>query len=1116
MVMIHRHCIFLIVFLTASHAFGQIASYPLDTNAEDVAGSYDGVSTGGVTYGTDGGRSHVILSPSSSINFPSALSDAAYNQNSFEFSLDFRLEDTTEVNGTFILHSTSDFPPTFSFRTLFINGFGLYVTFVISDGEKNTFQEFYFTEERDMNLETWRTLNIKFDLHQRRYSARLGDILLQGALDPSFDTDYFRQVLQESQIQLSGYKNGAGTSDVWVDNFNVYAPARLANAGAIIMAFTQLAGDIDGSMSLTAPQKETHFNTIIGNLYFADYDAIKSGLMAFTSAYETAFPPLYEDGAKKTFEELSIHERVLQFSQDYIFQTQYVDGDLSHLEGLIFEHHKVAPGPVDPAAVPVTSAQVEVDLTYNRDRAAALSDQEFVVRPTGYYAAPGDIVTVRVPSSLINQGLSVIVGHHYRNLEYVEVLNYNRFPDISAEYQITGASIQVANPFGGGLYIKVPEGTNIGETNIVIEEAIKSPYFSWREGKHTDVNDWLQQVANTGAPWADFESDKKMFTVPVDQLDGITNPGAIMTRWDEIMDEIALLAGRPTERPRAEYYTSDTRLVTAAFGAGYPMVLPISQAFRDPLEGWNPLTVLTAKPAIILLHEMGHNQLHPTMDYGGDLDPCNNLEAEVIVHMLAVRVYSRLYGMTIDEAFKTSFLQFLDFYQAAFDWIITSNFRNGERMYEDPEAPLSDKIMLQYQARAWAKYADIAYLFGWDALADINGTFYKPGTVQSSTVCDTRPFVVGRDEYIIAACEALQINMTPLFHFWGINPSPEVMAAMKQYPKSQLIKDRILEYKANVAPQSMADYMVYHNLFPTEDYQYPRYEYYLANFNSTEFTDKINAQFDYLIQTYFTELSNYTDIRSYSFSTSVNETFIDTINHTVIVDVAKGTDLSNLVATFTLSSGASMTYNGAAQSSGVGILNYNTPLSLLVTAEDGTTTKMWTVTVRERVGINIAANAIDGPVVLCPGAGAVTYSVVGDPVLTDYNWSYTGTGVNITQNGTRSVLLEWSSTATSGTLTVDLISDCGSEGSQSIDIVMGDAAYCEYYNCAVQELQLNNENLSDRASIEILRALEQINISAQLRAYSQLYLKAGESIELKPNMSVESGASLVAIIEACQ
>jgi len=1107
--------IIILIILVGSQAPAQIASYPFEGNANDAIGNYDGISTGTVTYGTDGGRSYVSLAPASSITFPNTLNDVVYDESSFEFSFDFRFEDATQVSGDIELFSTSHSTPTFSFLATYFDGFGMSMRFLLSDGGENVYTVYDFTEG-DTDMETWRKVNVKFNLELKRYSVSLGDILLQGAFDPAFDVAHFRQLLQDNEIRLIGYTNGAENSDIWIDSFSVYAPATVADGGLISSVFTQLAGDIDGTLTLTAAQKEAHYNTIINNLYFSDYEAIKSGLMTFTSAYESAFPPLYEDGIVRTFEALSIYEKLLQFTQGYVFQTQYVDGDLSHLEGVVFEHHKVAPGPVDPSAVPVSMAQVEVDMTYNRDIAAAITDQEFVVRPTGYYAAPGDIVTVRVPSEMINQGLSIIVGHHYRNLTYEELLNMNRFPDISAEYQITGSAVQIASPFGGGIYIKVPEGSNIGWQMITIEEAIKSPYFSWREGKHTDVSDWLQQVATTGAPWADFESDKKMFTVPVSKLAGITNPDAIMTRWDEIMDEIALLAGRPPDRTRAEYYTSDTRLVTPAYGAGYPMVIPISEGFRDSTEGWNPLTVLTVKPNVILLHEMGHNHLHPTLDYGEDLDPCHNLEAETIVHMLAVRVYSQLYGLTIDEALSESFWQYLDFYQSAFDWIITSNFRNGERMYEDLEAPMDDKIMLQYQARAWAKYADIAYLFGWDALADTNGAFYKVGEEQSSTVCDWRPFVVGRDEYIVAACEAVQVNMTPLFHFWGINPSPEVMAAMKQYPKSQLIKDRILEYNANVAPQSMADYMVYHNLFPTDDYQFPRYEYYLANFNTTEFTDKINAQFDYLIQTYFTELSDYTDIRSFSFSTAVNETIIDTVNHTVIVDVAKGTGLSNLMAHFTLSGGASVAYNGSDLISGSSTLNYNTPINLLVTAENGSTTQMWTVTVRERVGIDIAANAIEGPAVLCPGAGAVTYSVVGDPVLTDYNWSYTGTGVNVIQNGTRSVQLEWSSTATGGTLTVDLISDCGQEGIQSIDIVMGDAAHCEYYNCAVQELQLNNEDLSNRASIEVLRAINQINMSAQLGDSNLLYIKAGQVIELEQNMSVESGSSLIAIIEACQ
>jgi hypothetical protein len=76
---------------------------------------------------------------------------------------------------------------------------------------------------------------------------------------------------------------------------------------------------------------------------------------------------------------------------------------------------------------------------------------------------------------------------------------------------------------------------------------------------------------------------------------------------------------------------------------------------------------------------------------------------------------------------------------------------------------------------------------------------------------------------------------------------------------------------------------------------------------------------------------------------------------------------------------------------------------------------------------------ITGPAAFIPGTTGVTYSVGDIPGASNYNWSYTGTGVTINGSGTN-VTLDFSSAATAGELKVNGVNSCGSGAEKSLSI----------------------------------------------------------------------------------
>jgi hypothetical protein len=91
------------------------------------------------------------------------------------------------------------------------------------------------------------------------------------------------------------------------------------------------------------------------------------------------------------------------------------------------------------------------------------------------------------------------------------------------------------------------------------------------------------------------------------------------------------------------------------------------------------------------------------------------------------------------------------------------------------------------------------------------------------------------------------------------------------------------------------------------------------------------------------EASTATEMLTYSIAGQTSST----INSgSINVVVPHGTNLSNLVATFTLSDGAIARVGGVLQLSGVTANDFASPVDYVVTAEDGVTTSVWTVTVQ--------------------------------------------------------------------------------------------------------------------------------------------------------------------------
>ncbi|WP_165972400.1 cadherin-like beta sandwich domain-containing protein [Paenibacillus piri] len=86
------------------------------------------------------------------------------------------------------------------------------------------------------------------------------------------------------------------------------------------------------------------------------------------------------------------------------------------------------------------------------------------------------------------------------------------------------------------------------------------------------------------------------------------------------------------------------------------------------------------------------------------------------------------------------------------------------------------------------------------------------------------------------------------------------------------------------------------------------------------------------------------DITSFSFAEQTGPAVIDANAHTIAIEVAHGTNLNGLAATFTLSAGASAKVGTVDQVSGVTTNDFTNPVTFVVKAADNST-QSWTITV---------------------------------------------------------------------------------------------------------------------------------------------------------------------------
>lgn len=179
---------------------------------------------------------------------------------------------------------------------------------------------------------------------------------------------------------------------------------------------------------------------------------------------------------------------------------------------------------------------------------------------TGVYAPPGEIIRVHVSTAGINAGYRIRIGTHEDNLLDGRKKNYwHRFPTIVREFGIDNSTIEIANPFGGMIYIKAPKPPARRKISSASQRrvpryarfqfigVVEAPNFELGDTKPAE---WMH-LRNAPAPWTQLAGKYFIATVPSSAVRKIEKPQEIVEFWDKIIEGLDKLSGREEREKNA-------------------------------------------------------------------------------------------------------------------------------------------------------------------------------------------------------------------------------------------------------------------------------------------------------------------------------------------------------------------------------------------------------------------------------------------------------------------------------------------------------------------------------------------------------------------------------------
>ena len=252
---------------------------------------------------------------------------------------------------------------------------------------------------------------------------------------------------------------------------------------------------------------------------------------------------------------------------------------------------------------------------------------------TGFYAAPGELVEVIVPPELVGLGYRVRINAHTDNIG--QRSSWERFPNVHRWFEINSTTTQVANAFGGSIFIdlrgdKFDENPpNHGPIEVTVSNALRQPWFDLDQ--HTDA-DWNTIWRDQPGNYAVLVSSNHVLCLPKQQVESVnlSEPTRLMRWWDSVVTSEDWLAGYLNPRTGAELANVDVQISAGTAHSGYPF-----QAYQKYWGNLADIDDLALHGSWGDFHELGHNHQRSWWKFDGDGEVTVNVFSTYCLRTLA-------------------------------------------------------------------------------------------------------------------------------------------------------------------------------------------------------------------------------------------------------------------------------------------------------------------------------------------------------------------------------------------------------------------------------------------------------------------------------------------------